>query len=68
MTEREQAALRGHLYVLLGIREELTAVGAPFDRRARNRAAIAEARSRLERERLGDGSGDLADATSASGP
>ena len=67
MTEREQSALRGPLYVLLGVREELEAVGASFDRRARNRAAIADARSRLEGERLGDGSGDLTDATSASG-
>jgi hypothetical protein len=63
MTEHELSALRGHLCVLLGIQDELEAVGAPAARRALNREAIAEARRRLEY--LGGESGDLADATSA---
>jgi hypothetical protein len=57
------ARLRGQLGVLLGVREELHAIGAPPARLEQNRHDIARIRAELMRSDLGDDFGDPADAT-----
>ena len=57
------ARLRGQLDVLLGVREELHAIGAPTARLEKNRYDIARIRVELTRADLGDDFGDPTDAT-----
>jgi hypothetical protein len=61
MTERELLALRGRLCVLLGMSDELEAIGASQLRRTANAAEIAALQARLDH--LGGVNGDLTDAT-----
>ena len=64
---RDALRLRGHLSVLLGIEEELHAIGAPARQHARTRAAIDRLRDELSRtaDTYALRSGDLTDATTA---
>jgi hypothetical protein len=63
VTEREESRLAGHLAVLLAVRDELEAIGAPPARFTANAHAIAATRARLAD--LGGSRGDLTDATPA---